>query len=132
MNWSPLFNSDFAIVSHALLAIASIVLGALQFVLPKGTRLHKLIGYVWASMMLYVAASSFFIHEIKLIADLFSPIHLLSIYVLFSVTTAVWKARKGDIKGHRQHMIQLYIFALIITGGFTFFPGRIMHQVLFG
>jgi hypothetical protein len=29
-------------------------------------------------------------------------------------------------------MISLYVGALVIAGGFTFVPGRIMHDVAFG
>jgi uncharacterized membrane protein len=29
-------------------------------------------------------------------------------------------------------MVLLYILALLVTGLFTFWPGRVMHGVLFG
>lgn len=38
----------------------------------------------------------------------------------------------GDIKAHEKTMKSLYFLALIITGGFTLLPGRVMHTVLFG
>jgi uncharacterized membrane protein len=29
-------------------------------------------------------------------------------------------------------MLQIYVFALLVTGLFTLWPGRIMHAVVFG
>ena len=81
--------------------------------------------------MLFVSISSFFIHEIKLWGN-YSPIHLLSIWTIFSVGLAIYFVRVGNIKRHRQVMIALYGFALILTGLFTLLPGRAMNQLVFG
>ncbi len=59
----------------------------------------------------------------------FSPIHLLSIWTLFSLVMA---ARQGDIRLHKIWMVLLYILALKVTGVFTLLPGRVMHGALFG
>ena len=59
----------------------------------------------------------------------FSPIHLLSIWTLFSLVMA---ARQGNIRLHKIWMLLLYILALKVTGVFTLLPGRVMHGVLFG
>jgi uncharacterized membrane protein len=48
------------------------------------------------------------------------------------VPLAVASARRGDIAGHRRGMTMLFVFALLITGLFTLWPGRIMHSVVFG
>jgi uncharacterized membrane protein len=62
----------------------------------------------------------------------FSPIHLLSIWTLFSLVMAVYHARQGNIRQHKIWMVLLYILALLVTGVFTLWPGRVMHGVLFG
>jgi uncharacterized membrane protein len=80
--------------------------------------------------MTYVALSSLFIHDIKL-WGLFSPIHVLSLWTLFSLAYATHLARRGRIKQHRSWMIALYGLALIVTGVFTLWPGRVMHDLLF-
>ena len=59
----------------------------------------------------------------------FSPIHLLSIWTLFSLVMA---ARQGNIRLHKIWMVLLYILALKVTDVFTLLPGRVMHGVLFG
>ena len=81
--------------------------------------------------MLFIAASGFWIHEIRLLG-LWSPIHLLSILVLVTVPLAVWHAHNHRVKQHRKAMISLYILALIGAGIFTLLPGRVMHEVVFG
>ena len=71
------------IPSHALIALFAIVLGGAQFLMTRGNNGSSLVGRIWVSAMFYVAISSFFIHELKVWGD-FSPIHLLSIWTLFS------------------------------------------------
>ena len=127
----PLYNEAQPIPFHAMAAMLAIVIGAIQFSMKKGGINHKALGYIWVSLMLFVSISSFFIHEIKLWGN-YSPIHLLSIWTIFSVGLAIYFLRVGNIKRHRQVMIALYGFALILTGLFTLLPGRAMNQVMFG
>jgi uncharacterized membrane protein len=81
--------------------------------------------------MAVVAASSFWIHEIRLLGP-WSPIHLLSIFTLIVLPIAVWRARRHRIADHRRIMTMIFVGALVIAGLFTFLPGRIMHAVIFG
>ena len=104
--------------------------GLVQLTAPKGTIPHRLIGWLWAMLMLTVAVSSFFIHAIRLWGP-WSPIHLLSVLVLVTLPLAVLHARRHDIAQHRMAMLMLFSGALVIAGGFTFLPGRIMHAVVF-
>jgi uncharacterized membrane protein len=60
-----------------------------------------------------------------------SPIHLLSILVLATLPLAVLHAHRHDVAQHRMAMLMLFTSALVIAGGFTFLPGRIMHAVVF-
>ena len=80
--------------------------------------------------MVVLCITSFFIHTLK-VWGLFSPIHLLSIIVLYTIYMAITAARMGNIKKHQLSMKFLYFLALIVTGVFTFMPGRIMNQALF-
>ena len=54
------------ILSYALMALLAVVLGGVQLMTAKGTRQHKVLGYIWISFMIYVPISSFFISEIQL------------------------------------------------------------------
>jgi len=131
MNLTPLFAEKLIIQVHAFAAIAALVLGAIQFLAPKGTVPHRVLGYAWVVLMLVIAVSSFWIHEIRLLGP-FSPIHFLSISTLILVPMAVVAARSKKSRSHRLAMIQIYIFALITAGAFTLLPGRVMHSVVFG
>ena len=128
---SPLFKAAAPIPFHALAALAAAGLGATQLWRPKGGRVHRQLGYAWVVLMAGVAISGLFIHEIRIFGP-FSLIHLLSLLTLASLWFAVTRARRGDIAGHRRVMILLFWLALILTGAFTFWPGRVMHEVLLG
>ena len=131
MSLGPLLAAPPPIPWHAFAALAALLIGATQLALPKGTPRHRVVGYVWAALMLVIAVSSFWIQEIRLVGP-FSPIHLLSILVLVTVPLAVWHAHTHRVEKHRGVMIKLYVFALIGAGVFTLLPGRIMHAVVFG
>jgi uncharacterized membrane protein len=103
--------------------------GLVQLTAPKGTIPRRLIGWSWDMLMLTVAVSSLFIQKIRMWGP-WSPIHLLSILVLVTLPLAVIHARH-DIAQHRIAMLMLFTGALVIAGGFTFLPSRIMHAVLF-
>jgi uncharacterized membrane protein len=131
MSFAPLLDAAPAIPLHAFAAMAAFVLGLVQFAAPKGTLPHRTIGWIWVLLMVAVAASSFWIHQIRLVGP-WSPIHLLSIFTLIVLPIAVWKAHTHRVVDHRRIMIFIFAGALVIAGLFTLLPGRIMHQVLFG
>ncbi len=128
---APLLNAAPAIQLHAFAAMAAFALGAAQLCAPKGTLPHRSVGWSWVVLMLIVATSSFWIHELR-VRGQWSPIHLLSIFTLGAVPLAVMHARRHRVGRHRNAMIGIFTGALAIAGLFTFAPGRIMHAVLFG
>ena len=131
MSLSPLLNASPVIQAHACFAFLALALGAVQLAAPKGTTPHQALGWVWALTMMLVAGTSLFIHTIRMLGP-FSPIHLLSLLTLTTVPIAVMAARQGRIDRHGTQMTQLFALALVVTGLFTLWPGRIMHQVVFG
>ena len=128
---TPLFNEAQPIPLHAIAAIIAVIFGGLQFYIKKGGLIHRLLGWTWVGLMLFVSVSSFFIHEI-LMWGAYSPIHLLSLLTVFVLGLAVYFVRAGHIKRHKRAMATLYGLALIVAGIFTFMPGRVMHQVVVG
>ena len=131
MSLAPLLDAAPAIPLHAFAAMAAFVLGLVQFAAPKGTLPHRTIGWIWVGLMALVAASSFWIHQIRLVGP-FSPIHLLSIFTLLMLPLAVWRAHTHRVVAHRWSMIFIFTGALVVAGLFTLLPGRIMHSVFFG
>ena len=131
MSLTPLLDAAPAIPLHAFAAMSAFVLGLVQFAAPKGTLPHRTIGFIWVGLMLVVAASSFWINQLRVVGP-WSPIHLLSIFTLVMVPLAVWKAHSHQVASHRRIMISLFAGALLIAGLFTLLPGRVMHKVIFG
>jgi len=131
MSLTPLLDAAPAIPLHAFAAMSAFVLGLVQFAAPKGTLPHRTLGWIWVLLMAGVAASSFWIHQIRLIGP-WSPIHLLSIFTLTMLPLAVWRAHRHRVADHRRIMIALFSGALVVAGLFTLLPGRIMHAVVFG
>jgi len=131
MSLAPLLDAAPAIPVHAFAAMAALALGLVQFAAPKGTLPHRTIGWIWVALMVIVAASSLWIHQIRLFGP-WSPIHLLSIFTLVMVPIAVWRARRHRVTDHRRIMTMTFVGALVIAGLFTLLPGRIMHAVVFG
>ena len=131
MSFAPLLHAGPLIATHAAAAFAALAIGGLQFASPKGTWGHRWLGWIWVLLLGFVAIGSFAIHTIRLWGP-FSPIHILSIVTLVSLAMAIVFARAGKIEAHRQTMAWVYALALVVTGLFTLWPGRIMHQVLFG
>jgi uncharacterized membrane protein len=131
MDLAPLTSAALPIQLHAYAALGAFVLGAVQLAGVKGTTRHRALGYTWAALMLIVAISSFWIHELRIWGS-WSPIHLLSIFTLAMLPLGVWAAHSHSVSRHRSTMIGLYVGALLIAGLFTFVPGRIMYKVVFG
>ena len=131
MSLAPLLAAPAVIQLHAFAALAAFALGVVQLSAPKGTIPHRVFGWLWAGLMLAVVVSSFFIHTIRMWGP-WSPIHLLSLFTLIMLPLAVWHARRHQVARHRRAMTGLFAGALVIAGVFTFLPGRIMHEVLFG
>jgi uncharacterized membrane protein len=131
MTLAPLLDAPSVIQIHAFAAITAFAVGLVQLTAPKGTTSHRVIGWSWAMLMLAVAISSLFIHQIRLWGP-WSPIHFLSILVPVKLPLAVLHARRHDVRQHRRAMLMLFTGALVIAGVFTFLPGRIMHAVASG
>jgi uncharacterized membrane protein len=131
MSLAPLLDAAPAIPFHALAAMAALALGIVQFAAPKGTLPHRTIGWIWVVLMAAVAASSFWIHQLRLVGP-WSPIHLLSIMVLVLLPIAVISAHRHHVSRHRGIMIGVFSGGLVVAGLFTLLPGRIMHAVIVG
>lgn len=131
MSLAPLWGSGWITVLHALTALFAVVLGGIQLATRKGTTRHRYSGRLWVGIMALVALSSFGINEFRMLGP-FSVIHLLSLLVLYSLWQSIRAVRNGDIALHRKIMVQLYVLALVLTGAFTMFPGRVFYRVFFG
>ena len=116
------------LVLHLATVIPAVPLGAYVLVRRKGDRMHRLLGRLWVALMMGTALFSFGLHYVT---GGFSWIHLLSILTLVSLPRSILMAVRGNIPGHMRGMRAVYI-GTVIAGGFTFVPGRMLGQWLFG
>ena len=131
MNLVLFSEASSIIFIHLIFAILAILVGAIQLICKKGTVFHRALGYVWVIAMLVICFSSFGIKTIMPSGILggFSPIHLLSIWVLFQLARGIYFARTHDIAHHRKCMVYTYVGGLLIAGMFTLMPGRFLYKV---
>ena len=92
----------------------------------KGTLSHKCWGRIRAGLMLTVAISSLWIPSFLH----FTWIHLFTLLTLVSLPVAIYKIRRGNVKGHAASMKGVFIGGLVIAGIFTLVPGRILGNLL--
>ncbi|WP_376988954.1 DUF2306 domain-containing protein [Bosea sp. R86505] len=124
---APLAAASPVIQFHVAAALLALASGAVVALIPKGTRPHRRLGWIFVSAMMLVALSSLLIAR----SGHFSAIHLLTLLTLISLPYAVVSRRRGNIAAHRSAMTGL-LLGLVIAGGFTLLPGRLMHAVTFG
>ena len=125
------------IYSHAVFALLAVPLGLFIFITQKGTKQHRMLGRIWATILVIVSLTAIFIQTIN--PRQYSLIHLLIPWTLGSFVYSIWnikKFKKTKIKRHKiahmYSMIGVYIGALLIAGALTLMPGRFFHEVLFG
>ncbi len=135
MTLEPLLDAPLAVRIHVATVIPAALIGTWQLLISyKGTPLHRALGYVYFALMAVTAITTLWVHQLMPNGPFFglSPIHLLIPLTFFGIYNGVQGARTHNIVRHRSAMIALYIGAILVAGGFTFVPGRIMHAVVFG
>ncbi len=135
MTLAPLLHAPLAVQIHVATVVPAALIGTWQiFVSRKGAPLHRAFGYVYLTLMSFTALSTLWVHQLMPHGPFygFSPIHLLIPLTLFGVVGALRGAWTHNIAMHKRSMIFLYFGAILVAGGFTFLPGRIMHAVVFG
>ncbi|WP_375551750.1 DUF2306 domain-containing protein [Rhodophyticola porphyridii] len=132
MTLDPILNAPTEVQVHVLAVIAAVALGPFAIYRRRRDLVHRILGYLWVSAMAVVAGSGLFI-ESALWAMLgpFGPIHLLSLWVLYTLWRGVEAARRRDVATHRVTMRGLYWQSMGIAGLFTLLPGRRINRVVF-
>ena len=125
---APLFAQSLLVQFHVATVALALVLGPVQFVMAKGTRAHRVVGWTWSVAMYSTAISTLFIRDMN--HGQFSPIHIFSLMVIIGLPLGIWAARKGHIAAHQRAMIGLYI-GLVIAGVTAIAPGRLVWDVFF-
>jgi uncharacterized membrane protein len=113
---------------HLSAILPALPLGAIMLLRRKGDRVHRMLGRIWAALMMVAAAASFGLHGMM---GHLSPIHFLSAITLIGIPRAIWDARHGRIARHRRTMTIVYT-SLVIAGYLTLIPTRLLGHFLFG
>jgi uncharacterized membrane protein len=113
---------------HLALVIAALGLTPVMMLRAKGSDSHRLLGTIWVVLLVAIAVEGFFI---PLHGRSFSPIWLISLFVLWRVPTAFLAARRHQIARHRAAMRGTVIGAFVVAGLFTLPFGRMLGTWLF-
>lgn len=119
---------------HLATVAPCFLIGAWLLAQPKGTKPHRLLGRIYALLILFTALMTLLMPaEVgpRMLGH-FGFIHLFSVLVLTCIPLAIRGVRRGDLRAHRHNMLGVYIGGVLIAGAFTLTPGRMLHQWLFG
>lgn len=118
---------------HLATVVPCFLIGTVLLIIKKGTPIHKQMGRVYMVLMLITAAITLFMPAQvgPQFLGHFGWIHGFSFLAIYTVPTAYLAIKRGDVKSHQRKMILLYFGAIIIAGGFTFFPGRYLYELFF-
>ena len=112
---------------HFIAAVLAIMLGMINLVSEKGTPQHRMVGWFWLIIMIFVTIPSFWIREIN--EGDFSWIHLLTIWTIISMGIAIISIKKGNVRTHAGFMVGTMVGA-VIAGGFAMMPGRFISLMI--
>jgi uncharacterized membrane protein len=115
------------LVIHLATVLPALPLGAYILMRPKGGGTHRLLGRIWAALMMTTAISSFWLQD----SGGLSFIHIFAVVTLVSIPLSVFWIRRGDVVRHRRAMTNTYI-GLVVAGLFALAPGRLLGSWLFG
>ena len=124
---APLTRAGWVIESHVAGAVSSVVLGLVILFLPKGTKMHRQLGWGWVTAMTVTTVASFFIRE----NGQFTWIHSFTALTAVMLPMAVAAARMHYARIHARFMTALFLGGAFTAGLFTFLPGRLMWETFF-
>lgn len=105
--------------THAMLAVLCLLMGPFIFRRRKGDKIHKLMGRLWASMMLVLNVTALLTYDLHGRPNLF---HFFAVVNLCALIPAIWFIRKfgktrnpKDLAQHQEYMAWAY-FGLAAAG----------------
>jgi len=131
MHLELIAREPFAIQLHLATIVPAFFLGGwLILFSKKGSRFHRALGFTYLTLMTITSFAALFVQSLH--PGHFSWIHIFVPLTLWGVFAAIWRIRKGDVKGHKMAMLGTYFGGLLIAGALTFVPPRLMYQIFFG
>jgi uncharacterized membrane protein len=127
-SWTPPPGADVALWLHVATVVPALPLGAAILWRRKGGRVHRILGRIWAGMMMIAAISSFWLQTLS---GGLSFIHIFAVVTLISVPLAIWHIRRGNVQAHLNAMRGVYL-GLVSAGLLAILPGRLLGTAIFG
>jgi uncharacterized membrane protein len=115
---------------HIATILLAVILTPVMLLRRRGDRLHRRLGWLWATSMALTAILTFWIRGLN--QGALSLIHILSAWTLIQVPLIVWSARTHNLLRHRNAVRGMVTGALVIAGIFTFPFDRMLGRWLFG
>lgn len=132
MTLDPLLTATPEIRLHVAFALVAIICGPIAIFRRRRDRIHKVLGYTGVTGMAGLAGTGLLIESDFAVIGSYGPIHLLSLYTLFSLVVGVQAARQRQFARHEAWMKSLWFTAIGVTGLLTLLPGRVMNRIIFG
>ena len=122
------------LIIHLATVLPCFLIGTILLIIKKGTKIHIYSGRIYMILMLITATVTLFMPAQvgPRFLDHFGLLHSFSLLTIYSVPTAYLAIKAGNVKVHKRKMILLYFGAIILAGGFTFYPGRYLYTLFFG
>lgn len=132
MTLDPLLAAAPEIRLHVAFALVALIFGPVAIFRRRRDRVHKVLGYTGVAGMAGLALTGFLIESYFAVIGTYGPIHVMSVFALFSLAMGVQAARRRQFARHEAWMKSLWFTALGITGLLTLLPGRVMNRMIFG
>src|SRR5262245_18244749 len=118
-------NNSTPVAIHLVAVLPALLLGAIQLATPKGTPLHRRLGWLWVAAMAVAAVSSFWILGFSKAAGYY-VIHMVSLWVLIPLALAIWSIRRDNVRAHKGFTIGVFL-GLLGAGAGALTPGRTLY-----
>jgi uncharacterized membrane protein len=129
-DWRLIAEAPWAIRIHLATVAAAVVLTTVQVLGPKGTTVHRTLGWALAVLLVTTAIAALFIRNPG--GGLFNPFQVFSLWTLIAIPWGIASARKHNVRRHASLMYGFYFGGMILAGLLAFLPGRLMWRVFFG
>lgn len=132
MTLDPLLTAAPEIRLHVAFALVAMIFGPIAIFRRRRDRVHKVLGYTGVAGMAGLAGTGLMIESDFPLLGPYGPIHLLSLYALWSLAAGVYWAWRRKFGRHEAYMKSLWFTAIGVTGLLTLLPGRVMNRMIFG
>ncbi len=101
---------------HVLTAIAAMVVGTWVLIMRKGTRLHRLLGYLYFYLMLLMNGTAFMLYGLF---GTFGPFHVAAIFSLVTLLFGIVPAIRRKPGWFMRHFTFMYFSIIGLYAAFS-------------